>query len=122
VASQPYRHIDYTNLNKECPKDPYPLTGIDQIVDSTSSCEFLPFLDAYSRFNQIQMAREHEGKMLLSLLMGFIAFFLWLKGWKNALSTFVGAPHKTFGDLIRGIIEVYGNDIIVQTRQETTFL
>jgi hypothetical protein len=28
--------IEDTNLNKACPKDPYPLPRIDQIVDSTS--------------------------------------------------------------------------------------
>ena len=43
--------IDYTDLNKACPKDPYPLPRIDQIVDSTSGCELLSFLDAYSGFH-----------------------------------------------------------------------
>ena len=27
--------VDYTGLNKVCPKDPFPLPRIDQIVDST---------------------------------------------------------------------------------------
>jgi hypothetical protein len=49
--------IDYTSLNKVCPKDPYPLPRIDQIVDSTSGCDLLSFLDAYSGFHQIQMSR-----------------------------------------------------------------
>ena len=50
--------IDYTSLNKAYPKDPYPLPRIDQIVDSTSGCDLLSFLDAYSGFHQIQMSRE----------------------------------------------------------------
>jgi hypothetical protein len=50
--------LDYTSLNKACPKDPYPLPCIDQIVDSTSGCDLLSFLDAYSGFHQIQMSRE----------------------------------------------------------------
>jgi NADH:ubiquinone oxidoreductase subunit len=45
--------IDYTSLNKACPKDPYPLPRIDQIMDSTSGCDLLSFLDAYSGFHQI---------------------------------------------------------------------
>jgi hypothetical protein len=45
--------IDYTSLNKVCPKDPYPLPRIDQIMDSTSGCDLLSFLDAYSGFHQI---------------------------------------------------------------------
>jgi hypothetical protein len=43
--------IDYTSLNKACPKDPYPLPRIDQIVDSTSGCDLLSFLEAYSGFH-----------------------------------------------------------------------
>jgi hypothetical protein len=50
--------IDYTSLNKACPKDPYPLPRIDQIMDSTSGCDLLSFLDAYSGFHHIQMSRE----------------------------------------------------------------
>ena len=52
--------IDYTNLNKACPPDPYPLPRIDQIVDSTSGCELLSFLDAHSGFHQIQMSVEDK--------------------------------------------------------------
>jgi Reverse transcriptase (RNA-dependent DNA polymerase). len=54
--------IDYTDLNKACPKDPFPLPRIDQIVDSTAGCDLLSFLDAYSGYHQIRMAREDEEK------------------------------------------------------------
>ena len=43
--------VDYTGLNKACPKDHFPLPRIDQIVDSTSRCEILSFLDAYSCYH-----------------------------------------------------------------------
>jgi hypothetical protein len=46
---------DYTSLNKACPKVPFPLPCIDQIVDSTMGCETLSFLDAYSSYHQIKM-------------------------------------------------------------------
>ena len=49
--------INYTNLNKACPKDPYPLPCIYQIVDSTSRCDLLSFIDAYSGFHQIKMSK-----------------------------------------------------------------
>jgi hypothetical protein len=63
--------IDYTSLNKACPKDPYPLPRIDQIVDSTSGCDFLSFLDAYSGFHQIQMSREDRKHTAFVTVMGF---------------------------------------------------
>ena len=51
--------VDYMSLNKACPKDPFPLPHIDQIVNSTSGCETLCFLDAYSGYHQITM-KESE--------------------------------------------------------------
>jgi hypothetical protein len=47
--------IDYTSLNKACPKDPFALPRIDQVIDSTAGCDMLPFLDAYSGYHQIPL-------------------------------------------------------------------
>ena len=52
--------VDYTSLNKACPKDPVPLPRIDQIIDSTSGCEILSFLDAYSGYQQIAMKESDQ--------------------------------------------------------------
>jgi hypothetical protein len=43
--------VDYTDLNKYCPKDPFGLPRIDEVVDSTTSCELLSFLDCYSGYH-----------------------------------------------------------------------
>jgi hypothetical protein len=40
--------IDYTDLNKHCQKDPFPLPRIDQVVDSTAGSVPLYFLECYS--------------------------------------------------------------------------
>ena len=47
--------IDYTSLNKACPKDTFALPRIDQVIDSTAGCELLSFLDAYSGYHQIKL-------------------------------------------------------------------
>ncbi|KAL6185045.1 hypothetical protein ACLB2K_041180 [Fragaria x ananassa] len=47
--------VDYTNLNKACLMDNFPLPRIDQLVDSTADFKMLSFLDAYSGYNQIKM-------------------------------------------------------------------
>ena len=47
--------INFTNLNKACPKDSFPLPKIDQLVDATTSYERMSFLDAYLGYNQIRM-------------------------------------------------------------------
>ncbi|KAM2775184.1 hypothetical protein COP1_019972 [Malus domestica] len=47
--------VDYTNLNKGCPKDSFHLPLIDILIDSTAGCELLSFMDAYLGYNQILM-------------------------------------------------------------------
>ena len=72
--------IDYTDINKACPKDPFPLPRIDQIVDSTAGCDLLSFLDAYSGYHQIFMTREDEEKTHSSPHVVRIAFYGCLSG------------------------------------------
>ncbi|GAU47210.1 hypothetical protein TSUD_403510, partial [Trifolium subterraneum] len=48
--------VDYTDLNRACPKYAYPLPCIDRLVDNSSGFKLLSFLDAYSGYNQIPMA------------------------------------------------------------------
>ena len=43
--------VDFTDLNRACPKDNYPLPRIDTLVDSTARHEFLSFMDAFSSYN-----------------------------------------------------------------------
>jgi hypothetical protein len=50
--------VDYTDLNKHCPKDPFGLPRIDQVIDSTTGCDLLCFLDCYSGYHQIAIKEE----------------------------------------------------------------
>jgi hypothetical protein len=114
--------INYTSLNKACPKDPYPLPRIDQIIDSTSGCDLLSFLDAYSGFHQIQMSREDRKHTAFVIMDGLYCYIVMPYGLKNALPTFVRAMSKTFGDLIRDRVEVYVDDIVVKTKRGSTLV
>jgi hypothetical protein len=55
--------VDYTNLNKHCPKDPFGLPRINEVVDSMASCELLSFLDYYSGYHQITLNKDDQIKM-----------------------------------------------------------
>jgi hypothetical protein len=55
--------IDYTNLNKHCPKDSFRLPRIDLVVDSTAGCSMLSFLDCYSGYHQISLGKEDKEKL-----------------------------------------------------------
>ena len=50
--------VDFTDLNRACPKDNYPLPRIDTLVDSTARHKLLSFMDAFSGYNQIKMKEE----------------------------------------------------------------
>lgn len=54
--------MDYTNLNKVCPNDAYPLLSIDRLVDGACGFRVLSFLDAYSGYNQIKMYLPNQEK------------------------------------------------------------
>jgi hypothetical protein len=114
--------IDYTNLNKACPKDPYPLPRIDQIVDSTSGCDLLSFIDAYSGFHQIKMAKADRKHTTFVTVDGLYCYVVMPYGLLNALPTFARAMNITLGDLVRDIVEVYVDDIIVKTRESNSLL
>ena len=65
--------VDYTDLNKYCPKDPFGLPQIDKAVDSTAGCELLSFLDCYSGSHQISLKEEDQIKT--SFITPFGAYY-----------------------------------------------
>jgi hypothetical protein len=54
--------IDYTDLNRHCPKDTFPLPRIDQVVDSTAGSALLCFLNCYSGYHQIALNVSNQDK------------------------------------------------------------
>jgi hypothetical protein len=55
--------VDYTDLNKHYPKDPFRLPRIDQVIDSTTGSDLLCFLDCYSGYHQITIKVEDQEKI-----------------------------------------------------------
>ena len=80
--------MDFTDLNRACPKDPFPLPRIDQIVDSTTGCDLLCFLDAFSGYHQIKMAKDDEEKTAFLTPEGCFCFTGMPFELKNAGATF----------------------------------
>jgi hypothetical protein len=80
--------VDYTSLNKHCPKDPFPLPRIDQIIDSTAGCARLSFIDAYSGYNQIKLKKEDKEKTAFITPYGVFCYQVMPFGLKNAGGTY----------------------------------
>ena len=54
--------VDFTDLNRACPKDSYPLPWIDILVDSTVRHQLLSFMDEFSGYNQIKLDEADQEK------------------------------------------------------------
>ncbi len=110
--------IDSIDLNKACPKDPFPLPHIDQIVDSTSGCDLLSFLDAYSGYHQIFMSKEDEEKTSFITPCGTYCFVRVPFILKSVGSTFARAVQMGFEPQLHRNIEAYMDDIVVKTKDK----
>jgi hypothetical protein len=99
----------------QCPKDPFPLPRIDQVVDSTAGCVTLCFLDAYSEYHQIAMCIADQ--LATSFITPFGTYYYQTMpfGLKNAGATFQRCMRRVFGELIGHIIEAYVDDIVVNS-------
>jgi hypothetical protein len=80
--------VDYTDLNKHCPKDPFGLPHIDEVIDSTASCELLSFLDCYSGYHQIALNKDDQIKMYFITPFGAYCYMTMSFRLKNARATY----------------------------------
>ncbi|KAK1578445.1 hypothetical protein Q3G72_030307 [Acer saccharum] len=88
--------VDFTDLNKACPKDSFPLPRIDQLVDATVRHELLSFMDAYSGYNQIRMNKTDEEKTAFTMDQGLYCYKVMPFGLKNAGATYQRLLNRIF--------------------------
>jgi hypothetical protein len=107
--------VDFTDLNKACPKDSFPLPRIDALVDSTSGYELLSFMDAFSGYNQILMHPEDREKTVFLTDRGLYCYKVMPFGLKNAGATYQRLVNKMFKAQIGRNMEVYVDDMLVKS-------
>ena len=106
--------VDFTDLNKACPKDSYPLPRIDQLVDSTASHKLLSFMDAFSEYNQEKTSFVTSQGLFCYEIMPF--------GLKNAGATYQRLVNHMFRPQIERNVEVYVDDMLVKSLDEEEHL
>jgi hypothetical protein len=114
--------INYTSLNKACPKDEYPLPCICQIVDSTTSCELLSFLDAYSGYHQISLAIDDEEKTMFITSFGIFCYTKMMFRLKNGGATYQKCVHTVLKSQIGRNVEAYIDDIVAKSEKRGDLL
>ncbi|CAL9004172.1 unnamed protein product [Prunus brigantina] len=107
---------DYTDLNKACPKDSFPLPRIDQLVDATAGHELLSFMDAYSGYNQIFMDPADSEHTAFITDRGLYCYNVMPFGLKNTGATYQRLVNRIFAQHIGSIMEVYVDDMLVKSR------
>ena len=107
--------VDYTDLNKACPRDAYPLPNIDRLVDGTVENKVLIFLDAYSGYNQIPMAASDMNKTAFNTDDANYFYRVMSFGLKNAGTTYQRLMDKVFSHLMGQCVEVYVDDMVVKS-------
>jgi hypothetical protein len=114
--------VDYTSLNKHCPKDPFLLPRIDQIINSIAGCMRLSFLDAYSGYNQIKLKKEDEEKIAFITPYGVFCYQVMPFGLKNAGATYQRMMQNYLGSQIGRNIQVYIDDVVITIRKEESLI
>ena len=111
--------VDFTDLNKACPKDSYPLSRIDQLVDSIARHQLLCFMDAFSGYNQIKMDKADQEKTSFITSQGLFCYKVMSFGLKNVEATYQRLVNHMFCPQIGRNVEVYVDDMLVKSARET---
>jgi hypothetical protein len=114
--------INFTALNKHCPKDYFSPPRNDQIIDSTVGCERLLFLNAYSRYNQIRLKVKDEDKTAFITAHGVYCYMTMPFGLKNGRATYQRCMQACLKEQIGCNIEVYVDDIVIKMAKADSLL
>ncbi|GKA07786.1 reverse transcriptase domain-containing protein [Tanacetum coccineum] len=110
--------VDFTDINKSCPKDGYPLPNIDWKVESLLRFRLKYFLDAYKGYHQIQMAKDDEDKTAFFACKEVFCYRKMPFGLKNARATYQRLVDKVFGDQIGRNLKAYVDDMVIKSTFE----
>ena len=114
--------VDFTDLNKACPKDPFPMPKIDQLVDATVGHPRMIFLDAFQGYHQIPLALDDQEKTAFVTPIGNYHYKVMSFGLKNAGSTYQRMMTRMFESLLGKNIEIFIDDMVVKSKMVSKHL
>ena len=108
--------VDFMDQNKACPKDPFPMPRIDQLVDATTSHPRMSFLDPFQGYHQIPQTLEDQEKTAFVTPTGNYHYKVMSFGLKNAGSTYQKMMTRMFEPQLGKSIEIYVDDMVVKSK------
>ena len=121
-ANGKWMFVDFTNLNKACPKDSYPFPQVDIPVDLTARHQLLSFMDTFSSYKQIKLDEANQEKTSFITSQGLFCYKVMLFGLKNASTTYQRLINKMFAHQIGRNVQVYMDNMLVKSRREDDHL
>ena len=114
--------VDFTDLNKACPKDPFPIPKIDRLVDTTVSHPRMSFLDAFQGYHQIPLALDDQEKTAFVTHIRNYHYKVMPFGLKNVGSTYQRMMTRMLEPLLGKNIEIYIDDMVVKSKMVSEHL
>jgi reverse transcriptase-like protein len=109
--------VDFTDLNKACPKDDYPLPKIDRLVDSIAGHALLSFIDANTGYHQIPLEEKEQPHTAFITNSDVFCYRVMPFRLKNAEATYQRMVNKVFNTQIGRSLEVYVDDMITKSKE-----
>ena len=108
--------VDFTDLNKACLKDPFPIPQIDQLVDAIVGHPRMSFLDVFQGYHQIPLALEDQEKTAFVTSTGNYHYKVMPFSLKNAGSTYQRMMTRMFELQLGKNFEIYVDDMVVKSK------
>ena len=109
--------VDFADLNKVCPKDPFLVPRIDQLVDATVGHPRMSFLDAFQGYHQIPLELSDQEKTTFCTPTSNYHYQVMPFGLKNARSTYQRMVTQMFKSQIGRNVEAYIDDMVIKSKQ-----
>ena len=104
--------VGFTNLNKACPKNPFPMPRIDQLVDATVGHPRMSFLDSFQGYHQIPLVLDDQKKTVFVTPIGNYHY----KVMPFVTPFYQRMMTKMFEPQFGRSIEVYIDDMVVKSK------
>ena len=108
--------VDFTDLNKACPKDHFPILWIDQLVDATVGHPRMSFLDAFQGYHQIPLALDDQERTAFVTPIGNYHYKVMHFGLKNTRVIYQRMMTRMFRPQLGKSIEIYIDDMVVKSK------
>ena len=111
-------YVDFIDLKKTCPKDPFPISQIDQLMDATIGYPQISFLDAFQGYHQMPLALANQEKTAFVMPTRNYHYKVMPFELKNVRSTYQRIMTRMFEPQLGKNIEVYIDDMVVKSKVE----